>query len=289
MESLRPPDVVVRVLAKESPLFMATRPMRPALQVMPAGRAALVVAHPGHELRVHGWLERAKPVVFVLTDGSGRTGASRLAWTTRVLENAGARPGPVYGTLSDRDLYDAVLEHDYALFEHLARTLSDALLGFEVDYVVGDLDDGHNPSHDVCRFLIEAAIALVKRRGGSTLGNFDFVLVGRPDAWPGGAAGTVCLPCDDDSLERKLEAARGYLPLADEVATALAEVGQEGLRTEILRRRPLHTRPRAAARSRYYERHGADEVAAGHYPRVLRYREHVLPLEHRLAACGHAR
>ena len=34
----------------------------------------LFVAHPGHELCVHGWLEIARPKVFVLTDGSGRSG-----------------------------------------------------------------------------------------------------------------------------------------------------------------------------------------------------------------------
>ena len=33
---------------------------------------ALVIGHPGHELLVHGWLEVARPIVFVFTDGSGR-------------------------------------------------------------------------------------------------------------------------------------------------------------------------------------------------------------------------
>jgi hypothetical protein len=49
------------------------------------GESALIIAHPGHEIRVHGWLERAKPVVYVLTDGSGRSGQSRLASTARLL------------------------------------------------------------------------------------------------------------------------------------------------------------------------------------------------------------
>nr|MDP9120522.1 hypothetical protein [Acidobacteriota bacterium] len=31
----------------------------------PPQRAALVIGHPGHELRVHGWLERARPLVLV--------------------------------------------------------------------------------------------------------------------------------------------------------------------------------------------------------------------------------
>ena len=38
-------------------------------------RAVLVVAHPGHELRVHGWLELARPTVCILTDGSGHQAA----------------------------------------------------------------------------------------------------------------------------------------------------------------------------------------------------------------------
>src|ERR1044072_9118428 len=79
-------------------------------------RAALIVAHPGHELRVHGWLEEARPRVRVLTDGSGRTRGSRLDSTTGILEAAGAAPGPVYGEMSDAELYAAVLDYDHPRF-----------------------------------------------------------------------------------------------------------------------------------------------------------------------------
>ena len=75
-----------------------------------------MIAHPGHELRVHHWLEIAAPQVFVLTDGSGHGGVSRLASTTRLLERAGATPGPIYGRFSDRDLYHALLARDWPLF-----------------------------------------------------------------------------------------------------------------------------------------------------------------------------
>ena len=71
--------------------------------------AALVMAHPGHELRIHGWLERTRPLPFVLTDGSGHTSSSRLASTTRVLTAAGAQPaGVLYGQLTDREVYQAL-------------------------------------------------------------------------------------------------------------------------------------------------------------------------------------
>ncbi|HUE39393.1 MAG TPA: hypothetical protein VMR29_07805 [Candidatus Binatia bacterium] len=48
-----------------------------------SGGAARVVAHPGHELRVHHWMERVRPVVCVLTNGSGASGCSRIRYVTR--------------------------------------------------------------------------------------------------------------------------------------------------------------------------------------------------------------
>src|SRR4051794_37292284 len=88
------------------------------------GKCALLVAHPGHEIHVHGWLETTRPIVYVLTDGSGRSGRSRLKSTTRLLAAAGARPGVIYGRFADRALYEAVLRRDTALFRELAAELA---------------------------------------------------------------------------------------------------------------------------------------------------------------------
>src|SRR5947207_1965878 len=44
----------------------------------------LLVAHPGHELLLHGWISRNKPVVHVLTDGT------RLGRTAELLRDLGA-------------------------------------------------------------------------------------------------------------------------------------------------------------------------------------------------------
>src|SRR5947207_7599346 len=101
------------------------------------GKCALLVAHPGHEIRVHGWLEKTKPVVYVLTDGSGRSGKSRLASTTRVLVRAGARPSNIFGRLPDRALYQAVLRRDLQLFRQLAADLADELVRERFDFVLG--------------------------------------------------------------------------------------------------------------------------------------------------------
>src|SRR5882724_5736152 len=118
-----------------------------------AKRCALIVAHPGHELRVHRWLELAKPAAFVLTDGSGRTGRSRLDSTRQVLAAAGATQAGIFGRFTDAHIYAMIRRADLAPLLDLMRELADQLSGLDVDYVVGDALEGFNPSHDLCRFL----------------------------------------------------------------------------------------------------------------------------------------
>src|ERR1041384_52475 len=101
-------------------------------------RAILVIAHPGHELRVHGWLEATAPAVWILTDGSGHTGRSRIDSTTRVLAATGAVPGPVYGPMSDADLYNAVLGFNHQPFLEIVDKLAAAMLHDKVDCIAGD-------------------------------------------------------------------------------------------------------------------------------------------------------
>jgi hypothetical protein len=242
-------------------------------------RAALVIAHPGHELRVHRWLELARPLVLVLTDGSGHTDRSRLASTTAVVERTGAAPGPLYGRLSDRGLYRAILAGDLDLFASLADELARALDAAGVDYVVGDAVEGFNPGHDVCRLLLNAAL-LRLRHADRRLENFEFPLEGPPHVCPPeDRPGAIVLELDEDALQRKLEAARSYPELAAEVDKAFASYGWEPFRVECLR--PVRYGLEIGHRFEhppYYETYGERQVAAGIYREVIRFRDHLAPL-----------
>lgn len=255
--------------------------MQPSFLTEPC---ALIVAHPGHELRVHHWLELARPVVFVLTDGSGSAARPRLASTTRVLAAAGARPGGIYGRLSDRELYRGLLEADFPLFAELAAELADACRAAGIGVVVGDAAEGFNPGHDVCRLLQNAAVERVEAATGRRLANFEFPLHTAPDEG-GAGAGTVRLELDDDALERKLAAAYGYPEMAGEVESALARFGVEPFRTEslIAVRYGLDLGGRGPEPP-YYETYGEERVAAGTYRQVVRFREHLAPLAAALRA-----
>ncbi|HYJ80981.1 MAG TPA: hypothetical protein VEW03_15320 [Longimicrobiaceae bacterium] len=239
-----------------------------------------MVAHPGHELRVYGWMERERPLVFVLTDGSGSGGEARLQSTTDVLARTGARAGSVYGWMSDRDIYSAILAHDTARFTALASELAGALAAYGADCVAGDAVEGYNPSHDVCRLVINAALRLAGAEGGAAIRAYDFPLVGAPQQCPDALrARALWLQLDDAALERKLDAARSYRELAGEVETALERFGVAPFRTECLR--PVDLDERYGwdpAQVPYYESYGEQRVAEGVYDRVLRFREHVAPI-----------
>jgi hypothetical protein len=242
-------------------------------------RTALVIGHPGHELLLHGWLERARPRVSVLTDGSGGEGRSRLASTARILEASGARPGPICGGLTDREVYAMVLDGDFAPITALYTTLVRSFLDDRIECVVGDAAEGHNPTHDLCRLLVNAAVAGASRLGWK-VDNYEFMQVGKPDGSDRRAPELERehLVLDEAELERKLSAARGYPEMAAEVERAIAAYGIAWCRTEWFLRASDDPTGAHRAHPPYYETFGAKRVAEGLYSRVLRYNEHMVPV-----------
>lgn len=242
-------------------------------------RSALVVAHPGHELMVYGWMETARPLYCCLTDGSGGGAISRMGSTTRLLATVGARPGPVYGRFPDREVYRHLLAGQVEIFARLVDELADAWIENDIDTVAGDAAEGFNPTHDLCRFLIDAAVRRVRESTGRTLRNYDFVLDSRPDACPEPLRReAIWLHLDPPTVERKIAAALAYEELRGEVEAALARFGPSAYAGECLR--PSTTAwmiERFAVEPPQYERSGEIRVSEGRYQDVLRYRQHILP------------
>jgi len=260
---------------------------------------ALVIGHPGHELRVFGWIEATRPHVFVLTDGSGSAGVPRTNSTDNLLKSLGATRGSIYARFTDVYLYQSIMDRNFSVFTTLADELASAMMRNGVQVVAGDAAEGYNPVHDACRMLIDTAVSMV-RRNSQPVENYEFTLVGPPDECPvevRSAAHWLKLP--DDVFERKLLAARQYPELATEVETALSDysrptslmspdlVARSGMfrdhtegdsfRVECLR--PAGSKVRSTIEERpFYEIYGEQKVAAGQFKRVLRYREHMVPL-----------
>jgi hypothetical protein len=245
----------------------------------PDKKTALVIGHPGHELRVFHWLEVMQPAVFVFTDGSGRTGRSRLPSTTRILDQAGASSGLFYGPLTDAAAYAAILDQDFELFGGLMRSLAGYLINEEISFVAGDALEGYNPTHDVCRLVIGAAVEMAHRATGRAVENFEFLLTGKADScgtWEDDRA--IRLELDDDAFARKMAVARSYTELESEVKEAITLNRLDAFHVECLRRVSNSPPVFAADHKPYYEQYGEQQVSSGHYYQVIRYREHLMPL-----------
>ncbi len=195
-------------------------------------RAALVIAHPSHELRVHGWLQTSRPSVFVITDGSGRAGEPRLQSTTKVLKDVGADLGSIYGRVGDVDVYNTFLKRDFSFFIGIAEELAEAFRRQEIEYVVADSDEGYSPTHDVCRLLTNAAVEIVRRKTKRQIANFDFAVVGSPEECPDMIRNqAVWIHLDDEAFARKVAAARAYnARLALDIEAALRGELFKGIR-----------------------------------------------------------
>ena len=238
---------------------------------LPSGWA-FVLGHPGHELRVFHLAERVRPVVSVLTDGSGSTGHARLTETTALLESAGARRGPVYGPFSDATAYGHLMRGESAPFAALADALARHFVDAEISAVLVDAAEGYNPMHDICHWVGREAAASAARNGRA-IRVFEVDLVGTPD----GSGGGLRLELDDAAFERKLAAVNRYGALAGEAASAIAEHGLAAFRTEFVRDVAPAELPDASWVP-HYERVGEERVRQGRYTSVLRYSSHVRPV-----------
>jgi hypothetical protein len=257
--------------------------MGSAAQFPKEGRpTALFLGHPGHELRVYGWSCLVRPQVYILTDGSGATGMSRLARTTSLLSLIGARPGIVYGRLTDQGIYQAMMDGEASRFTDMVDELARAWIEDGIEVVASDANEGYNPTHDLCCEMAQAATELVYWETGRQIRLYSFCLT----EWENSKTedfrrDAICVRLSDAVCEDKIAAARSYSELAKEVDRALASKGIQYFREEYLFPASGYA-DRDATYKPSYERFGELRVAEGKYASVLRYGRHVLPIFEKL-------
>ena len=236
-------------------------------------RAVLIVAHPGHELLLHHWLERAQPIVCALTDGSGGHAQDRSGRSRRIIERAGARIGPVFAAATDRDWYRAILTGDRGPFDRAAAQIIDVCRAEGVTQVVADALEFFNPMHDLCSGLAQAVSIKLRRSGPVELLAYA---IERPDLIRGDPAQACAL--DEAAVRRKLDAAAEYHELTAEVERRrLAAIENHALERlfAVDIDRPW---PRQPPEEPFYERFGREMIARGTYTDLITYADHVRPL-----------
>lgn len=200
-------------------------------------KAALVIAHPGHELRLLGWVNAAKPEVSILTDGSGRSGVPRLESSRRLLAKRDVSRGPLFPAMSDRAFYQAILEPESHVFTDIVNTLAQSFVKNNTDLVVCDALEGFNPTHDLCHVIAGAAALAAGQITGRVPALFAFDLAEHYPGMPQQSEdGQMRMVLSKHQFQDKVEAASEYKGLENEVSRAITCAGQDYFRSEYLKR-----------------------------------------------------
>jgi hypothetical protein len=239
--------------------------------------AALVVAHPGHELRLHHWLEKARPRVFVLTDGSG-SGASRIRSTIEVLDATGCTAGSILAPFTDHEIYRMLLDGEVDRVLAMTLNLAEDLVEHGIRAVVADACEWYNPTHDLCAVTARLAAQRASLIRGSSIACYGYAVT------QAASVTGETLELDDAALARKTLAAHRYDALSLEVENLLARVGPDALRREVLQPIAADVLLPAPTSKPFYETHGESRVAAGRFSTVIRYEQHFRPFVEKLIA-----
>lgn len=255
----------------------------------------VLLGHPGHELRIYGWLKRHQPEVWVITDGSGATAEPRLNLSHRVLASLGLVPGALYGAHTDREIYGAILRGDAEFFLVIARAVTARLVTGGFTSIVSDAAEGYNPTHDLCQQIAAAAATRASRETGRTITHLTFLLTGRPEGEANQRhSDDVAVTLNEVLGQEKIQAALDYARSADgtllkEVEETLARFGPEIFRHErLLSHAIVDYGTQFGEGVPFYEEHGERRAGGGHYKDVIRHRNHLMPLVEALHAFGAA-
>lgn len=239
-------------------------------------RPVLLMAHPGHELLLHHWIERHRPAVFALSDGSGSIGVARVERSKRVIEASGGSVGRVFGLLPDAAWYRAIVAQDVTPFLRAVEAIVDG--ASPPAAVVSDSIEYFNPLHDLCCVVAHVATGLINGRGGNPVRHLEYPIEAEANRMP-----EQRLILDGGALARKRAAIASYEELAREIERRSA-----GMNLDDLGRETLHAArcdamwPEDLPVEPLYEKYGRERVSSGVYRDVITYADHVRPLALRL-------
>lgn len=250
-------------------------------------RSAAFVAHPGHELRLHGWLSRAKPVCTILTTGS-RSGndLTRLQASAKIIENAGGQGSALFGAVLDRDLYNMILAGDVSPFRLWTETLTGILVENRIDRLIVDGWQLYSVSHDLAHVIGRLAAERASNVLGQNVVVLEYEVV--PALLAERAfAGTTELEVilSDSEMAAKTAAINGYPGIEFELLEIKQIEQDDHARTERFYAPPpiediIHPPPAKPK----YEAYGEARSAEGIYQDVIRW-HHVEKIVRQLVDC----
>ena len=243
-------------------------------------KTALIIGHPAHELRIYKFLEVYKPRVYILTDGSGSKNTSRITSSLELISATGSTPSKIMGRFTDQQLYQIILQKDLELIHDVIDEILTDLIEHNIEMLVGDALEGFNPTHDLCRYMINTMVEIYHRRTGKEIMNYDFLLEGSPrDYHEDDSSNTLLLHLTETELDRKISAANNYREIRADFERTIAKYGRQMFQVETLRpvKVPYLVKDWETEYP-FYEEYGKQKVLEGEYKGVIYFEKHILPI-----------
>lgn len=244
--------------------------------------SVLITARPGNEFRLFTWIERNTPWAFTLFDGSGLGGQSRVESSRRLFEQLNCTTGSLFGEVPDQEAYQFLLAQQYQRFLSIAQQLREFLINPVIEVVAAEAAEGFSPLSDLCRMIVDAAVTAANAGRSKPVRNYAFSVYGSPggEQLRGVELGEEIV-LSPGELERKFVAAFSFADLKGEVEGQLAEFGRSAFERETLW---LVSEDDSEAREPKYERRGAELLKLGRVPEIIRFQNHLEPIQKELRA-----
>jgi hypothetical protein len=244
-------------------------------------KSALIIGHPGHELRAFKFLKDSKPDVYILTDGSGQNNDSRLYQSIKLIESLGATYKNTFNPFTDKELYNIILSGNLDKIKQLKEQLLILIKENNYDEIYGDALEGFNPTHDICRYIINGIVAeLEKSNPSKSILNYDFVLDKAPDILSQKEhIHNLSFELSPLELEMKIKAGLNYPELKTEIEMAIERFGVSAFSWESYSRiTDLNQIINWKNPLPYYEEIGRKRVASGAYKTCIEFEKHIKPI-----------
>lgn len=161
------------------------------MKTLPKGNYALSIAHPGHEVRLYGFIEQTKPFIYILTDGGDPVKIKKMyEYLGSIYRDTRDKRDVFYMVerkpekdqqaanesleLKDYEIIDDLQAGRTGVFEFYIKKMANSFIFNKIDYVVVDPAEEYDAVHDINRVLTDAAIELVKLKTGKEITVFDF-------------------------------------------------------------------------------------------------------------------
>jgi hypothetical protein len=237
-------------------------------------KTALVIAHPGHELRLYDWLHASRPDVHILTNGSrASTTRARREASAALISSSGGALRDVWQGVLDTELYACIIEQRHGPFLDWTQRLADDLVQREIDLVVTDAWQYYNIAHDLTHLMARVAAAEASARLGRKIDVLDCQVA---PAALAPTAPNVPLYCAKRLSAAEAEAKRAASHLYPGVEIEVSDIETHEAELAYTLERLFEPAPIALLRAPptakpAYEVYGEARVASGLYKSVLRW------------------